>query len=97
MTCTPQVEEHKTAAPNESVKSKDFGKPQHVQSVVTECVKKVKSFISKLQNKMELYLANSDTQSILYKPIKVRRGKHFFPDRYMFNGRHFDPYVLRFC
>ncbi|XP_065202553.1 conserved oligomeric Golgi complex subunit 3 [Planococcus citri] len=65
-----KVHEHRTVHSTEPVKSTAFGKPEMVQEVVKESVKTVKSFIGMLQHKMELYLANPDTQFILYKPIK---------------------------
>lgn len=66
-----QVHDHKSLHPNEPITTKAFGEPANVQNSIKESVKTVKSFIGMLQSKMELYLANPDTQYILYKPIKV--------------------------
>jgi hypothetical protein len=38
---------------------------------VTECTKNMKKVIPVVQQKMSLYLANKETEFILYKPIRV--------------------------
>ncbi|XKL61877.1 hypothetical protein PGB90_001710 [Kerria lacca] len=53
-----------------SIKENFFGKPDYIRDVVNASIKKIKSCIPSLLHKMELYLANPDTQFILYKPIK---------------------------
>lgn len=68
-----KVHDHKSSGKSSCLQEEFFGNPENVQNVVRECVKKVKSTVPFLLNKMELYLANQDTQFILYKPIKVRK------------------------
>lgn len=70
LTFVQQVHDHKSSGKSSCLQEEFFGNPENVQNVVRECVKKVKSTVPFLLNKMELYLANQDTQFILYKPIK---------------------------
>jgi len=44
--------------------------PGAVQGVVTETLRKVKASIPALQRKMQLYLANRETEFILFRPIR---------------------------
>ncbi|KAK7603161.1 hypothetical protein V9T40_003160 [Parthenolecanium corni] len=66
-----QIQNFRKLNKDGNLKEQPFGQPENVRNIVVESVKKVKSFIPSLLHKMELYLANPDTQFILYKPIKT--------------------------
>ncbi|XP_050530557.1 conserved oligomeric Golgi complex subunit 3 [Daktulosphaira vitifoliae] len=52
------------------VKQQEFAQPQSIQEKVQETQEKIKNILPKLHQNMTLYLANSDTQLVLYRPIK---------------------------
>uniref|UniRef100_A0A182N6H8 Conserved oligomeric Golgi complex subunit 3 n=1 Tax=Anopheles dirus TaxID=7168 RepID=A0A182N6H8_9DIPT len=47
-----------------------FAAPQQISSIIQECLRNVKSKLSGLQRSMQLYLANKDTEFILFRPIR---------------------------
>merc|ERR1719370_2337332 len=44
--------------------------PAAVQGVVTETIRRVKATVPAIQRKMQLYLANRETEFILFRPIR---------------------------
>lgn len=59
------------------LRQQEFADPQNVRSLIQDSVRKVKTFIPELHNTMALYLANADTQLILYKPAKVDTYRNY--------------------
>lgn len=53
------------------LKKQNFAIPSAVATAVRETQKLMKNVLPVLQRSMQLYLANKDTESILYRPIKV--------------------------
>ncbi|XP_058130062.1 conserved oligomeric Golgi complex subunit 3 isoform X1 [Anopheles ziemanni] len=47
-----------------------FAAPQQISSIIQECLRNIKSKLSGLQRSMQLYLANKDTEFILFRPIR---------------------------
>lgn len=56
--------------PKESVKKEPWGKPTEVAQLVKDGLKGIKSKLGSIQATMHLYLANKNTEFILYTPIK---------------------------
>lgn len=56
---------------NAKLKEQQFALPEAVGGVVRETQKLLKTVLPSLQRSMQLYLANKDTEAILYRPIKV--------------------------
>ena len=54
-----------------SLKDQPFAAPEKLQDVVAETYKLLKKSLPNLQKSMALYLANRETEIILFKPIKV--------------------------
>ncbi|XP_023014719.2 conserved oligomeric Golgi complex subunit 3 [Leptinotarsa decemlineata] len=53
-----------------TVVSQDFGKPQFVSALIKDVQKNMKLRIPEIQRSMQLYLANRETEFILFRPIK---------------------------
>lgn len=53
-----------------TVAGQDFGKAANVASIVKEAQKNMKSKIPDIQRSMQLYLANRETEFILFRPVK---------------------------
>ncbi|XP_066246972.1 conserved oligomeric Golgi complex subunit 3 [Euwallacea similis] len=53
-----------------SVKGQSFGKPEVIAGIIKESQKSMKSRIPEVQRSMQLYLANRETEFILFRPIK---------------------------
>uniref|UniRef100_A0A182JUF3 Conserved oligomeric Golgi complex subunit 3 n=1 Tax=Anopheles christyi TaxID=43041 RepID=A0A182JUF3_9DIPT len=47
-----------------------FAAPQQISSIIQECLRNIKSKLTGLQRSMQLYLANKDTEFILFRPIR---------------------------
>jgi len=56
---------------SETLKQQSFAAPETVAAAVRDTQKLIKTALPKLQRSMQLYLANRDTEAILYRPIKV--------------------------
>lgn len=52
--------------------SQPFAKPEAIKELVTESYRVLKSKAGLIHQTMSLYLANRETEAILFKPIKVR-------------------------
>lgn len=57
------------------VKQQEFAQPKAIQEKVQETLTKIKRDLPLFQQSMALYLANADTQFVLYRPIKVCKKK----------------------
>lgn len=54
------------------LREQQFASPEAIGTAVRETQKLMKPVLPALQRSMQLYLANKDTESILYRPIKVK-------------------------
>jgi hypothetical protein len=53
------------------LRTQPFAMPEKVHDVAMETYKNIKTRLPGLQRSMALYLANRDTEAILFRPIKV--------------------------
>lgn len=53
------------------VKQQEFAQPKAIKEKVQETLAKIKKDLPLFHQSMALYLANVDTQFVLYRPIKV--------------------------
>jgi len=60
------------SAPQVELRKQPFAAPEKVQEVMAETYRNLKNRKATIQTSMALYLANKDTEYILFKPIKVR-------------------------
>lgn len=56
---------------NLSLTNQPFAKPESVRELVGQAYKTLKSKVPAVHQSMSLYLANRETEAILFKPIKV--------------------------
>ncbi|CAN0305866.1 unnamed protein product [Lampetra planeri] len=56
--------------PKYSLHQQPWAKPEKIQEVVSSSYRALKSRVPNVQRSMALYLANGDTEAILFKPIK---------------------------
>ena len=54
-----------------SLSSQPFAAPEKIHDIVAETYKNIKSQLASVHRSMALYLANRDTEVILFKPVKV--------------------------
>ena len=60
------------SAPTVTLRQQPFASAEKLQAVVAETYRTLKRCKADVQRSMALYLANRDTEFILFKPIKVR-------------------------
>lgn len=48
-----------------------FASPEQIGAVVQDTQRQIKNKLQQIQRSMQLYLANRETELILYRPIKV--------------------------
>ena len=65
------------SGPKVSLRQQPFASPEKINEVVTQTYKNLKQKVPQVQNSMALYLANKDTEFILFKPIKVGSSFNF--------------------
>lgn len=53
------------------VKQQEFAQPNSIKEKVQESLVKIEKDLPMFHQSMALYLANADTQFVLYRPIKV--------------------------
>ncbi|KAF5304531.1 hypothetical protein FQA39_LY09582 [Lamprigera yunnana] len=58
-------------SPEQLLYNQDFAKAVFVAKIITHSRKNIKAKIPKLQQCMQLYLANRETEFILFRPIKI--------------------------
>lgn len=58
--------------PRVILRTQPFATPEKVHDVAMETYRNIKTRLPGLQRSMSLYLANRDTEAILFRPIKVR-------------------------
>ncbi len=61
----------KEDGPRVALRSQPFASPEKLHDIVAETYRNLKNRKSNVQKSMALYLANKDTEYILFKPIKV--------------------------
>ncbi|KAK9505984.1 hypothetical protein O3M35_009933 [Rhynocoris fuscipes] len=66
----PTLEKSEEWQPKETLKDQAWAKPEVLSSLVQTAINSIKSRLPGLQATMQLYLANRDTEFILYRPIK---------------------------
>ena len=59
------------SAPNVTLRQQPFAVPEKLHDIVAETYRNLKNKKGDIQKSMSLYLANRDTEFILFKPIKV--------------------------
>ena len=57
--------------PRVVLRTQPFATPEKVHDVAMETYRNIKTRLHSLQRSMALYLANRDTEAILFRPIKV--------------------------
>lgn len=57
-----------------TVPQQEFGNAKFVADIVSETLKNMKTKVPEIQRSMQLYLANRETEFILFRPIKVRKA-----------------------
>lgn len=57
---------------NANLQLKKWASPQMISGVVQDAQRNIKAKLGPLQRSMQLYLANKDTEFILFRPIRVR-------------------------
>lgn len=57
--------------PIEQLKSQPWATPEELAVVVKEAQKRIRAHLAPLQRSMQLYLANKETEFILFRPIRV--------------------------
>ncbi|KAK6618142.1 hypothetical protein RUM44_002592 [Polyplax serrata] len=56
--------------PDPVLRNQPFASPEQIGAAVQDCQRQIKTKLSQLQRLMQLYLANRETELILYRPIK---------------------------
>ncbi|CAH1639497.1 unnamed protein product [Spodoptera littoralis] len=64
------IEKATAFAPIEQLKSQPWATPEEIAVAVKEAQKKIKAHLAPLQRSMQLYLANKETEFILFRPIR---------------------------
>ncbi|KAK7090645.1 conserved oligomeric Golgi complex subunit 3-like isoform X2 [Littorina saxatilis] len=59
------------------LRTQPFATPEKVHDVATETYRNIKTRLPALQRSMALYLANRDTEAILFRPIKVNIQQNY--------------------
>lgn len=54
-----------------SLKEQEFARAQNLANLIVQTVRNIKAKIPEIQKSMKLYLANKETEFILFRPIKV--------------------------
>lgn len=54
-----------------TLRQQPFAVPEKIHDVVAETYKTIKTKLPVVQRSMSLYLANKDTEAILFRPVKV--------------------------
>ena len=57
--------------PKVSLRQQPFASPEKIHDIVAQTYKQLKTKKPTVQRSMALYLANRDTEYILFKPVKV--------------------------
>ncbi|XP_076454216.1 conserved oligomeric Golgi complex subunit 3-like [Babylonia areolata] len=63
--------------PRVVLRTQPFALPEKVHDVATETYRNIKTRLSGVQRSMSLYLANRDTEAILFRPIKVNVQQNY--------------------
>lgn len=60
-----------TGKVNYVLRQTTWAAPQQISSIIQESQRNIKSKLVGIQRSMQLYLANKDTEFILFRPIRV--------------------------
>ncbi|CAG5122384.1 unnamed protein product, partial [Candidula unifasciata] len=60
-----------------TLRQQPFASPEKIHDIVAETYKNIKTKLPLVQRSMSLYLANKDTEAILFRPIKVNVQQGF--------------------
>ncbi|EEC11873.1 hypothetical protein IscW_ISCW008817 [Ixodes scapularis] len=69
--------QHQEPTRTVSLRNQPFAAPETVSNVVSNAYRHLKETLTSLARSMSLYLANKDTEQILFKPVKVRSHPTF--------------------
>lgn len=58
--------------PIEQLKTQTWATPEEMAIAVKEAQRRIKTHLAPLQRSMQLYLANKETEFILFRPIRVK-------------------------
>ncbi|CAB3239694.1 unnamed protein product [Arctia plantaginis] len=64
------IEKAQAFTPIEQLKSQPWASPEEIAVVVKEAQRRIRSSLAPLQRSMQLYLANKETEFILFRPIR---------------------------
>lgn len=64
------IEKATAFTPIEQLKSQPWATPEEMAAAVKEAQKKIRAHLAPLQRSMQLYLANKETEFILFRPIR---------------------------
>ncbi len=67
-----KVEEHRRTDKTLNISREPWGRPDVLQSAVSQTQRELKRHFPAAQRAMQLYLANRETEFILFRPIRVR-------------------------
>ncbi|KAK3872541.1 hypothetical protein Pcinc_022385 [Petrolisthes cinctipes] len=59
------------------LKNQPFAIPEKVADIVSSCLKNIRTHLPNIQRSMQLYLANRDTEFILFKPVRTNVTSSF--------------------
>lgn len=65
------TEKNAGQGPQPLLRNQPFASPEQIGAVVQDSQRQIKSKLQVVQRSMQLYLANRETELILYRPIKV--------------------------
>ncbi|KAG7171455.1 conserved oligomeric Golgi complex subunit 3-like [Homarus americanus] len=65
-----QMNQEETVKPI-MLKNQPFAVPEKVADVMSSCQKNIRTHLPNIQRSMQLYLANRDTEFILFKPVRI--------------------------
>ncbi|XP_013188759.2 conserved oligomeric Golgi complex subunit 3 [Amyelois transitella] len=75
--------------PIEQLKSQPWASPEEIAVVVKEAQRRIKAQLAPLQRSMQLYLANKETEFILFRPIRNNVVGFFVQMEQMLNNADF--------
>ncbi|CAN8021409.1 unnamed protein product [Ixodes persulcatus] len=75
--------QHEEPTRTVSLRNQPFAAPETVSNVVSNAYRHLKETLTSLARSMSLYLANKDTEQILFKPVKVRSHPTFDHSRHV--------------
>ncbi len=80
-----RVEEHRRTDKTLNISREPWGTPDALQRAASQAQRELKKHFPVVQRAMQLYLANRETEFILFRPIRVR-GRNVFRKTLSWNG-----------